>query len=244
MLLSLYCQALVKGLISPAWCGGSTTFAASKPKLKKSRTDEISGEEEYLEPLPRLLLLLLAFVATASLLYPQAWSLSPGDVDHEDWPEIPEAVSGLRLSDGRFCPDEGLSWITDIKRLRWRRIMFELPRWHCLSILTIAKTGLFFSCEAQLNTVSKLIFSLFGRLMTTYDNLGQFMTTHDNSWQLMKTYENLWKLMTTYDNIWQLMKTYDSFRQLLLFTTMLYNMLYTMLYTMLYSRQPTFWVMS
>ena len=79
------------------------------PKLKKSLTDEISGKEEYLEALSRLLLLLFAFVATASLLYPQARSLSPGDDDHENCPEIPEAVSGFRLSDGRFCPVNKLS---------------------------------------------------------------------------------------------------------------------------------------
>ena len=37
---------------------------------------------------------------------------------------------------------------------------------------------------------SKLNFSLFGQLMTTYDSL----------WQLMTAYDSLWQLMTTYDS--------------------------------------------
>ena len=62
---------------------------------------------------------------------------------------------------------------------------------------------------------SKLNFSLFGQLMTTYDNLWQLMTAYDNLCQLMTTYNSLWQLMTTYDNLWQLMTAYDNFWQLL-----------------------------
>ena len=85
----------------------------------------------------------------------------------------------------------------------------------------------FFSCEAQLNTCtfllsvcpwSNLNFSLFGQLMTAYDNLWQLMTAYASLWQLwqlMTTFDNFWQLLTTFDNFWQLLTTFDNFWQLL-----------------------------
>ena len=61
----------------------------------------------------------------------------------------------------------------------------------------------------------KLNFSLFGHLMTAYDNLWQLMTTYDNLWQLMTTYDSLWQLMTAYDNFWHLLTPFDNFWQCL-----------------------------
>ena len=86
-----------------------------------------------------------------------------------------------------------------------------------------------FSCEAQLNTctcvlsvrlsvcpsVIKLNFSLFGHLMTAYDNLWQLMTTYDNLWQLMTAYDSLWQLITADNSWWQLLATFGNFWQLL-----------------------------
>ena len=66
---------------------------------------------------------------------------------------------------------------------------------------------------------SKLNFSLFGQIMTMYDNLWQLLTASNSFWQPLTASDSFWQLMTTYDNLWQLLwhllTPFDNFWQLL-----------------------------